>query len=164
MNRRQQRADPLVRVARDEADWNEARALFREYESVVEDRQCFSGFEQELAEIHLRFGPPHGVLLLVGTAFAAEGCGGLVLAGEGICEMKRLYVKQAARGEGLGRALACSLLQHARRLGYARVQLETLPSMQAAQALYHSLGFRVSPDPLRAAGPGEPLRLEVSLP
>jgi ribosomal protein S18 acetylase RimI-like enzyme len=124
-------------------------ALLREYEAGVGVSLCFQGFEAEVAGLPGAYAPPRGAMLLARDAGGgpARQLWGLVALRPlperpGACEMKRLYVRPAARGAGLGSALAQASIAEARRLGYARMCLDTLPSMRAAQALYLSLGFR----------------------
>ncbi|HVO87698.1 MAG TPA: GNAT family N-acetyltransferase, partial [Casimicrobiaceae bacterium] len=90
--------------------------------------------------------PPHGFILLAGSAEQPLGCAALrpldlERAGATSAEMKRLYVRASARGTGLGRALAIAVLDGARRLGYSQVKLDTLAQMSSARALYRDLGF-----------------------
>ena len=90
--------------------------------------------------------PPRGELVLAREPAAGELIGCVAVRphvdAPDVCEMKRLYVRPSARGTGLGRVLALAAIDVGQRLGYARMGLDTLPSLHAAQALYLSLGFR----------------------
>ena len=129
---------PQVAVAE---DVELVRALFREYADSLAVDLSFQGFDQELAAL------PGGydVVLVARIGGEVAGCVGVRPLGEGVCEMKRLYVRPSARGTGLGRALAEAAIARARELGYERMRLDTLPSMAAAQELYRSLSFVAIP-------------------
>lgn len=126
------------------AQFDAAQALFREYAATLDFNLCFQSFEAELSALPTMYGPPSGCLLLAFEDTTPVGCVGLRNAGDGACEMKRLYVRPAARGTGLGRRLAEAVVDEARRLGYQRMILDTLETMQAARSLYASLGFVVT--------------------
>ena len=106
---------------------------------------CFQGFAQELETLSIMYGPPRGVLLLAEMKDGWAGCVAVRPIDGAICELKRLYVRPAYRGTGLGRRLMESTLRAARDLGYTRIRLDTLPEMAAAQRLYEDLGFRDIP-------------------
>ena len=122
-------------------DLVEARALFREYADSLPFSLEFQDFERELAQLPGPYAPPRGALLLVRGA----GCVGLRPLDGSTCEMKRLYVRPSARGRGIGRLLAEAVIAEGRRLGYARMRLDSTPGMESAQALYARLGFREFP-------------------
>jgi len=133
-----------------QADRSAIVALLRQYEASLGVSLCFQGFEAEVAGLPGAYAPPRGQMLLARRPGSHPGDGRLVgLAAlrpvpdaPDLCEMKRLYVSPSARGLGLGRTLALAVMAEARRLGYARMCLDTLPGMVEAQALYRSLGFR----------------------
>jgi GNAT superfamily N-acetyltransferase len=122
-----------------------ARGLFREYEKSIGVSLCFQDFAEEVARLPGAYAPPDGRLLLAWQGDGLAGCVALRRIGDGVAELKRLYVRLAFRGTGLGRKLASAALEEATAIGYHTVRLDTLATMREAQALYLSMGFREIP-------------------
>ena len=121
------------------------RTLFREYAASLEISLCFQNFEQELASLPGSYAPPSGMVLLAQAGSQVAGCVAVRPLGQGVCEMKRLFVRPAWRGEGLGRSLVEVIIAASREIGYDCMRLDTLASMKPAISLYRSLGFRQIP-------------------
>ena len=121
----------------------QARELFLEYAQSLGFSLCFQNFDQELAGLPGDYAPPDGRLLLVQYNNQLAGCVALHKLADGICEMKRLYLRPQFRGKGLGRALADHIIAEARQIGYLRMRLDTVePVMKDAVAMYRRIGFR----------------------
>jgi len=131
-----------IRAARFPEDLETVRTLFREYAAGIGVDIAYQGFEQELATLPGKYQSPAGRLLIASSGAEALGCVALRPLTGRDCEMKRLYVRPAARGGALGRALAQRICAEARAAGYSRICLDTLSTMTAAVRLYESLGFR----------------------
>ncbi len=124
----------------------EIERLLREYEAHLGVSLCFQAFDDELAALPGFYVPPRGAFLTAWDEASGQLVGSVALKpapdDEATCEMKRLYVRPAARGTGLGRRLAEAITAEALRIGYRRMVLDTLPWLTDAQTLYLSMGFR----------------------
>ena len=132
-----------IRIA--EARWPDDRAdveaLFREYVSSLAEDISFQNVGDELTGLPGKYARPTGVVLIARDGAQAAGAVAYRMIEPGVCEMKRLYVRPAYRGSGLGRELAGELIEDARARGYRTMLLDTLASMASARALYRDLGF-----------------------
>ena len=134
----------------------QARELFVEYAQSLGMNLCFQNFEQELAGLPGHYAPPDGRLLLAEYEGRLAGCVALHEWENGICEMKRLYLRPSFRGKGLGRVVAEKIIAEAREIGYQRMRLDTIePLMKDAVEMYRKLGFReiapYRPNPIAGA-------------
>jgi len=125
------------------------REIFREYAARLGVDLCFQNFEAELAGLPGEYTEPSGALLLAFVDGQLAGCGAMRALADvdysNACEMKRLYVRRAFRGFGLGRLLAQTLLDRATAAGFSNMLLDTLDDMEAARGLYTALGFEEIP-------------------
>jgi len=130
-------------------DFDIVREIFREYATSLDVDLAFQDFERELATLPGDYATPRGALLLARLDGQVAGCCALrpldTADYPNASEMKRLYVRPAYRGLGLGRLLAAAILDAARISGYDHVLLDTLDDMEAARALYEELGFEEVP-------------------
>lgn len=130
--------------AQSESEIEQVRELFSEYVAWLGINLCFQNYNKEVADLPGDYAPPRGRLLLtLADDDAAAGCAALRDLGNGVAEMKRLFVRPAFRGQRLGWQLAKMILDEARALGYERIRLDTLPGkMDQAIAMYRVLGFK----------------------
>lgn len=120
-------------------------AIFREYISSPSVSLDYQDYEPEFATLPGKYAVPEGRLLLAWKSEVVVGCAALRKVNDSVCEMKRVYIRSTARGEGLGRRLIERVLVEAREAGYSRICLDVLPEFTAAQGIYESLGFRPAP-------------------
>jgi len=116
-------------------------ALFRAYAASLNIDLAPQGFADELAALPGPYAPPQGAILLAKQGDHVLGCVALKRLAPGIAEIKRLYVRPQARGQGVAKALVGAMLKEAAELGYREAKLDTLPQMANAIALYRAFGF-----------------------
>ena len=134
----------IIYPATTEEDMDVVRELFREYQAWLGVDLCFQGFEDELASLPGVYAPPLGRLYLVNDDATGRiaGCIAIRPRDNGRCEMKRLFVRDAWRGRGLGRKLAELSLVEAKKAGHTHMCLDTLGHLTSAIELYGSMGFQ----------------------
>ena len=145
---------PPIARAEGPDDLAAVRELLLEYALGLSVDLGFEGFPEEVATLPGRYAPPGGALLLARDELGPVGCVGVRPFGPREAEMKRLYVRPRARGEGLGRRLVEEALRAAAAAGYRALRLDTLPTMTAATVLYLTLGFIEIPEYHRNPVPG----------
>ena len=118
------------------------RKLFLEYAESLGFSLCFQDFDKELAGLPGEYAPPTGCLILAVVDSLPCGCVALHRLEEGICEMKRLYIKPEFRGKGFGKLLVNAVIDEAKKIGYSKMRLDTVPQMKEAINLYRGIGFK----------------------
>jgi carbonic anhydrase len=138
-----------VLSAKDVAELEQVRQFFRNYAAWLGVDLCFQNFDEEMATLPGRYAAPEGRLYYATVSENGEkrgaGCVGIRQLSDGVCELKRLYVDPEFRGLGVGRDLALAAIRDARRIGYRKILLDTLPAMRIAVKLYRELGFTEAP-------------------
>ena len=122
-------------------DMGIVREMYTEYQDFLGEDLCFQDFEAELDGLPGKYARPGGIILLALVNEAVADCVALRPLGEGVCEMKRMYVREDYRGLGLGRRLAEAVIRTAEQAGHRCMRLDTLERLDAAIALYDKLGF-----------------------
>ncbi len=135
----------VISIATSAEEIHQTAQLFREYAESLDVDLSFQNFETELAQLPGDYAAPRGALLLAYVDGNPAGCCALRPLDNvdipNAAEMKRLFVRKAFRGFGIGRQLAEATLDAARQGGYSCVLLDTLDDMEAARNLYTDLGF-----------------------
>jgi ribosomal protein S18 acetylase RimI-like enzyme len=130
------------RTCKSQKDFADAKNLFIEYATSLNFELCFQNFEKEISDLPAQYSEPTGCIIMCYENDRPIGCVGLRKFSDGICEMKRLYLKNEARRKGIGRTLTEKVIEKAKRYGYKKMQLDTIETMKEAISLYKSMGFR----------------------
>ena len=149
-------AEISIKLARSLADYSDVGILFREYAQWLQIDGNFRNLEVEIADLPGQYAYPFGEMFIAAdSSGTAVGCVAVrPLEDAGRCEMKRLFVRQAGRFKGAGRALASAAVEFASSANYHEILLDTLPSMKAAIAIYCGLGFELTAPYYASPGPG----------
>ena len=143
-----------IREATGADDMTIAADLFREYQIWLDVDLCFQDFEAELSDIESMYAPPRGVIYIATVNGEDIGVGALRPISDQRCEMKRVYVRESARGLGVGKRIIDLLIARATKVGYGSMVLDTLPKLVTARAIYQGLGFQEIPPYYKNPLPG----------
>ena len=124
------------------------KELFKEYTyMLVKEDEDFAkylklqDYDSELENLDIKYGLPKGRLYLATVEGEVAGCIALKYIDEKTCELKRLYVKPEFRGNKIADALVDQIIDDAKKIGYKKIQLDTLPFLKSAIHLYERYGF-----------------------
>lgn len=133
----------IIHQAETRPDIAAIRALFIEYQHYLDIDLDFQDFGAELAELPGKYALPRGRLLLARWENQPAGCVAFYpMKEEGVCELKRLYVRPGHMGKGVGKALVMRAMEEAKSAGYAIMRLDSLRRLEEAGKLYVQFGFR----------------------
>ena len=131
-----------MKEAKSKEDYRVGVDLFKEYAAQLGVDLGFQNFAAEVIGIEEQYSRPEGVLVIINDLRDLPmGCFGIRKFDEGVCELKRMYLREEARGQGMAKDMLLKSVQLAQELGYTSMRLDTLPTMQAAIALYQQFGF-----------------------
>lgn len=130
-----------LKEAQSKEDYAIAINLFQAYAAQLEVDLSFQNFAQEIKDIESQYAQPNGAIYIAYDKDIAIGCFGVRAFEPSICELKRMYLKDTYRGQGIGRLLLEKSIGVGAALNYKKMRLDTLPSMQSAIKLYQKLGF-----------------------
>jgi GNAT superfamily N-acetyltransferase len=139
----QQSENYVFKIISTEEDFLKARELFMEYARSLDFDLHFQNFETELKEIDIQYNKPHGGLILIIDASSGQaiGCAGIRKNEDTVAELKRMFIQESHRNKGLGKELMQKAVELAKDLGYNKIRLDTLDTMNAAMAVYEKAGF-----------------------
>lgn len=129
-------------IARTKDEFIHGKNLFLEYSQELDFDLSFQDFNKEIRKIDKQYHAPGGALILFKLEKDFIGCVGIRQFTEQIAELKRMYIRKKFRRKGHGRMLLEKAIELSRKLGYHKIRLDTLESMQAATHLYQSYGFQ----------------------
>ena len=132
---------PVI-VAQTPQHYEVAVELFKEYAAALGVDLCFQNFDQELQTLPQKYGLPTGALWLLEVEGHFVGCVAIYQINASTCELKRMYVQPAHRGQKWGETLLQTALETAEKMGYQTMQLDSLQRLTSAIKLYQRFGFK----------------------
>lgn len=121
------------------------RELSKEYLDFYKDMGLdvsFDGFEDEFKSFPKKYFEPNGCILIAWSGNKSVGCIAVTKMEEGICELKRLFVREEYRKQGVGSRLISEIIIQAKKKGYLKMRLDTVERLEDAYKLYLKFNFK----------------------